>query len=64
MKAIRCNLKKQVGFSQLSLNGDTVLKIQEISPVYRRIICSSISLVYARSSEFVSILMRPSFKGL
>ena len=31
-------------------------KFQEISPVYRRIIHSSISLVYFRSIEFVSIL--------
>ena len=36
--------------------GDTSLKIKEISSVYRRIIRSSISLVYVRSIEFVSIL--------
>ena len=31
-------------------------KFQEISPIYRRIIRSSISLVYVRSIEFVNIL--------
>ena len=31
-------------------------KFQEVSPVYRRIIRSSISLVYVGSIEFVSIL--------
>ena len=36
--------------------GDTPLKFQEISPVYQRITRSSISLVYVRSIEFVSIL--------
>ena len=39
-------------------------KFQEISPVYRRIIHSSISLVYDRSIEFVSMLAWPSFEGL
>ena len=44
--------------------GILILKFQEISPVYRRIIRSSMSLVYVRSIEFVSILTRPSFEGL
>ena len=36
--------------------GILTLKYQEISPVYRRIMRSSISLVYVRSIEFVSML--------
>ena len=42
--------------------GDTSLKIQEISPVYRRIIRSSISLVCVQHIECVSILTWPSFE--
>ena len=42
MKTIRCNLIKHVGFSQLSHNhyvrlwGYFLKKIQEITPIYRR----------------------------
>ena len=35
--------------------GDIFLKNQEFSPVYRRIICSSVSLIYVQSIEFVSV---------
>ena len=39
------------------------LKFQGISLAYRGFIRSSISLVYVRSIEFVSILTLPSFEG-
>ena len=70
MKKILCNLRKGCRifetFTELLYKnmGILTLKFQEISPVYRRIIRSSISLVYVRSIEFVSILTRPSFEGL
>ena len=52
MKAIRCNLTKACRIlatfteSLYKNMGILPLKFQEISPVYRRIIRSSISLVY------------------
>ena len=62
MKTIRCNLIKACRiFATLTESlyknmGILPYKIQEISLVYRRIIRSTISLVYVRSIEFVSIL--------
>ena len=63
MKTIRCNFTKAcrifATFIEIIMYeyGDTSLKFQDISPVYRRIIRSPLSLlVYARSIEFVSIL--------
>ena len=62
MKTIRCNLTKAcrifATFTESLYKNMGMLpkKIQEISPVYRRIIRSSISLVYVRSIEFSSIL--------
>ena len=62
MKTIRYNLTKACrifAFFTESLYknmGILPLKVQEISPVYRKIIYSSLSLVYVRSMEFVSIL--------
>ena len=70
MKTIHCNLTKVCRIfatftESLYKNvGILPIKIQEISHVYRRIIRSSISLVYVRNIEFVSILTCPSFKGL
>ena len=62
MKTIRCNLTKACQiFATLTESlyknmGILPKKFQEISPVYRRIIRLSISLVYVQSIEFVSIL--------
>ena len=62
MKTIRCNLTKACQIfatfteSLFKNMGILPLKLQEILPVYRRIICSSISLVYVRCIEFVGIL--------
>ena len=62
MKTIRCNLAKAcrifATFTESLYNNMGILpeKFQEISPVYREIIRSSMSLVYVRSIEFVSIL--------
>ena len=62
MKMIRCNLTKAsrifATFTESSGKniGILPLKFQEISLFYRRIIRSSLSLVYVRSIEFVSIL--------
>ena len=62
MKTIRCNLTKACQIfatftESLDKNmGILPLKFQEISPVYRKIIRSSISLLYVQSIEFVSIL--------
>ena len=62
MKTIRCYLTKAckifVTFTEsLCKNmGKPPYQFQEISLVYRKIIRSSISLVYDRSIEFVSIL--------
>ena len=63
MKTIRCNLTKEcrnfATFTE-SLNknmGILPYFFQKNSSVYRRIIRPSISLVYVRSNEFVSILM-------
>ena len=62
MKAYRCNLTKAcrifATFTESLYKNMGILpeKFQEISSVYRRIIHSSISLVYVRSIEFVSIL--------
>ena len=62
MKTIRCHFTKAcrifaIFTESLYKNmGILPLKNQEISPVNRRIIRSSISLVYVRSIEFVSIL--------
>ena len=62
MKTIRCNLTKACQiFSTFTESlyknmGILPLKFQEISPVIRRIIRSSIPLIYVRSIEFVSIL--------
>ena len=62
MKTIRYDLNKHVRFfaffteSLYKNMGILPQKIQEISPVYRRIIHSSIALVYVLSIEFVSIL--------
>ena len=59
MKTIRCNLKKACQIfgtftESLRKNMEILpLKFQEISPVNRRIIRSSISLVYVRCIEFV-----------
>ena len=61
VKTIRCNLTKTrqifaAFIESLYKNmGIHPKKFQEISPVNRRIIRSSISLVYVRSIEFVSI---------
>ena len=60
MKTIHCNLIKAcpifATFTESLYKNMGILpeKFQEISPVYRRIIGSSISLVYVRSTEFVS----------
>ena len=62
MKTIRCNLKKACRIiatfteSLYKNMGILLKKSQEISPVYQRIIHSSISLVYVRRIESVSIL--------
>ena len=70
MKTIRCNLTNACPifaiFTEPLYKNVGILpqKFQEISLVYRRIIRSSISLVYVRSIEFDSILTWPSFKGL
>ena len=62
MKTIRCKLTKAypifATFTESLYKNMGILpeKFQEISPVYRRIIRSSISLVYVQSIEFVSIL--------
>ena len=62
MKTIRCNITKTcrifATFTE-SLNksmGIVPLKFQEISPIYRIIIRSSISQVYVRSIAFAIIL--------
>ena len=62
MKTIRCNLTKACRFfatfteSLYKNMGILLSKFLEISPVYRKIIRSYISLVYVRSIGFVSIL--------
>ena len=62
MKTIRCNLTEAcqifATFTESLYKNMEIppSKFQEISPVYRRIIRSSRSLVYVRSFEFVSIL--------
>ena len=63
MKTIRCSLKKHVGFSQLSQNHYIRIWVYFIKKfkkfhlfIEELIIRSSISLVYVRSIEFVSIL--------
>ena len=62
MKMIRCNLtiarRIFATFTESLYKNMGILpsKFQEISLVYRRIIRSSISLVYVQSIEFVSIL--------
>ena len=62
MKTIRCNLTKAcrifATFKESLYENMEILpsKFQEISPVFRKIIRSSISRVYVRSIEFVSIL--------
>ena len=62
MKTIHCNLTKACWIfttfteSLYKNMGKLPLKYQEVSPVYRRIIRSSISLVYVRSIEFGSML--------
>ena len=62
MKTIRCNLTKACRIfatfteSLYKNMGILTLKFQKISPVYRRIIRSSISLVYVRSIAVFSIL--------
>ena len=69
MKTIRCNLTKA---SQIFVTFTEVLcknmrihskKIQEISLVYRRIIRSSLSLVYVRSIELLVYKRDPHSKG-
>ena len=44
--------------------GILYLKNQEFSPGYRRVIRSSISLIYVPSTEFVIALKFPSFEGV
>ena len=62
MKLIRCNLTKAcrifAPFTKSLYKNIGILpsKFQEISLVYRRIISSSVSLVYVPNIEFVSIL--------
>ena len=62
MKTIRCYLTKAypifATFTESLYKNMGILpqQFQGISPVYGRIIRSSISLVYVRSIEFVSIL--------
>ena len=62
MKTIRCNLTKACQIfttfteSLYKYMGILPKKYQAISPVNRRIIRSSISLVYVQSIEFVSML--------
>ena len=62
MKSIRCNLTKAcqnfTTFTESLYKKMGILpeKYQEISPFYQRIISLSISLVYVRSIEFVSML--------
>ena len=62
MKTILCNLTKACRIFAIfteSLHKNMGIlpeNFQEISPVYRRIIRSSISLVYVRNIEFVCIL--------
>ena len=63
VKTIRCNLTKAcrifTTFTETLYKNMGILpeKYQEISPVYQRIVRSSISLVYVQSIEFVSMLM-------
>ena len=63
MKTIRCNLTKAcrifTTFTETLYKNMGILpeKYQEISPVYQRIVRSSISPVYVQSIEFVSMLM-------
>ena len=63
MKTIRSNLIKAcrifATFTESLYKNMGILpkKFQEFLLVYRRIVRSSISLVYVRSIEFVSILM-------
>ena len=70
MKNFRCNLTKACRIfatftESLYKNMEVLpLKFQKISPVYRKIIRLSISLVYVRSIEFVSILTYSQLKGL
>ena len=62
MKTIRCNLTKACQTfatftdSLYKNMGILPLKFKEVSSLYPRIIRSSISLVYPRRIEFVSIL--------
>ena len=62
VKTIRCNLTKTGRIfatfteSLYKSMGKRPLNFQKNSPVYRRIMRSSISLVYVRSIGFVSIL--------
>ena len=70
MKTIRCILTKAcqilATFTESLYKNMRILpsKNHEISPVYRRILRSSVSLVYVRSIELVSILTcDPHSKG-
>ena len=69
MRTIRCNLTKACQIfatfieSSYKNMGKLPFEFQEISPVYRRNIRSSISLVYVLCIEFVSILVWCQFKG-
>ena len=69
VKTIRCYLTKTCRIfatfteSLYKNMGKRPLNFQEISPVYRRVVRSSISLVYVRRIEFVSILRDPHSKG-
>ena len=62
MKTVRCNLTKAcrifATFTESLYKNMEILpkNVQEISPVYRRSIRSSIVLFFVRSIEFVSIL--------
>ena len=62
VKRICCNLTKAYRIFATFIEslyknmGKLPEKFQESSPVYRKIIRSTISLVYVRSIEFVSIL--------
>ena len=63
MKRICCNLTKAYRIFATFIEslyknmGKLPEKFQESSPVYQRIICSSISLVYVRSIEFITLTL-------
>ena len=69
MKTIRCNLTKAcqifATFTESLYKNMGILpkKFREISPVYRRIIRSSISLVYVQALSLIVYRRDPNSKG-